>query len=515
MKKVFCAFLLLAVLISGCVPSKSVSMAVPEPASWPNQAWQTASPEDQGMDSGLLAQMLEEAAAEGTNLYSMVIVRNGVVVTEAYFHPYTRDTATHVQSITKSVIGLLVGRAIALGKIKSVEETLVSYFPGRVFANPSEEKEAIRLSHLLSMTSGLDCQEFSGTGPKMEQSNGWVQFMLDLPVVAKPGTQFNYCNGSVHLLSAIVEKTTGMTAREFANQELFAPLGIAPVEKIDWGSDPKGYTLGGYGLHLRPVDVAKLALLALHNGKWAGEQLLPVDWMAESTTQHIAKEDGSGYGYLWTVYPEKGRYAALGLGGQQIHIVPQKNLIVVVTAGLNSYAEAPEIEKMLDTFILPAVKSDQPVAAAPENLKRLQMAIEGLANPVQPVAQLPAVAAEVSKSVYQFDENPFGWQQMQLVFTPNESSAQLFFNGGAEIAIGLDNLFRMTDSPQLGKVLLRGGWVDDQTFVVDYPYAMSGYPRLGELGETEMRFHFAGDTLEVENIPQIFGGETIRLTAHR
>jgi CubicO group peptidase (beta-lactamase class C family) len=466
------------------------------------------------MDSTLLAQMLEQIQDSQTNIYSVLILRNGFLVTEAYFHPYTRDTSMHVQSITKSVIGMLVGRAIQTGTIRGVDETLVSFFPGRVFANDSPDKQAIRLSHLLSMTSGLDCQEFSPSGPKMEESSGWVQFMLDLPVVNQPGKVFNYCNGSAHLLSAILEKSTGMTAREYANRELFAPLGIPPVDELDWASDPKGYTIGGYGLHLRPLDLAKLALLNLQDGQWDGQQILPAGWIAESTTQKVAKEDGSGYGYLWTVYPKQGRYAALGLGGQQIHIYPARNLAVIVTAGLPAYTEAPEIEKMLNKNILPAVKSDQALPDNPPGLARLRQALETAAQPSQPAPELPAAALEASGKDYLMVENPLGWQKLRFTFTPGAEAAQLSYND-IVLEIGLDNLYRQTDTQLLGSLLLRGRWEDGRTFVVDYPYSMAGPTRLGELGETQMRFRFESDNLEVTCAPLIFGGDPISLTGKR
>ncbi|HMN58995.1 MAG TPA: serine hydrolase [Anaerolinea sp.] len=515
LKYIFSFCLLLMLLVSGCAPVKSVMASVPEPAAWPTAGWQRSTPEAQGMDSTLLASMLEDLAANHTNLYSVQVVRNGMVVAEAYMHPYTGDTRVHVQSITKSVIGMLAGRAIALGLLKGEDESLASFFPGRVFANDSPEKQSIRLSHLLSMTSGLDCQEFTTTGPKMEQSSGWVQFMLDLPVTSKPGTKFNYCNGNAHLLSAILEKVTGMTAREFANRELFAPLGIPAVDAADWGADPKGYSIGGYGLHLTPADLAKLALLSLQDGRWEGRQLLPAGWVGKSTTRWIDKGDGSGYGYMWTVYPKLGRYAALGLGGQQIHVYPAKNLIVVVTAGLPAYTEAPEVEKMLAEYILPAVKSDRTLAENPEGVARLQAAVEQAANPIRPMGDLPTVALDISGSTYTFDENPYGWQTLQLVFAQGADAARLAFNGTTGIQIGLDNLYRLSDTTVLGKLLMRGRWIDGQTFAVDYPYNMAGPLRLGELGETEMRFQFTGDQVRMTATPLIFGGEPLVLTGKR
>ncbi|MGE5463108.1 MAG: serine hydrolase domain-containing protein, partial [Syntrophothermus sp.] len=191
--KVVCILLILVISVAGCKAPKSVSVSVPEPQYWPTKEWQSSSPEAQGMNSALLAQMLEKVTKDQTNIHSVLIIRNGYLVTEAYFHPYTRDTKTQIQSITKSVIGGLVGIAVREGYIKSENEKLLSFFPNRVFENPGSNKDAIRLKHLLSMSSGFPCQD-TVSGQFMEQSPGWVQFMLDQPVDIPPGKTFGYCD---------------------------------------------------------------------------------------------------------------------------------------------------------------------------------------------------------------------------------------------------------------------------------------------------------------------------------
>jgi CubicO group peptidase (beta-lactamase class C family) len=436
------------------------------------------------------------------------------MVTEAYFHPYTADTKMHIQSVTKSVIGMLVGKAIEDGYIRNENEKLLDFYPNRIIENQSKEKSSIQLKHLLSMSSGLDCAAFDASRPSMEASAGWVQFMLDLPMADKPGKTFGYCNGNAHLLSSILEKTTGMSAREYANQELFAPLGIEPVSQSDWWPDPQKITIAGYGLHLKPADMAKLGLLYLQNGKWDGQQIIPAKWVRASTTQHVEKEDGSGYGYLWTVYPESGHYAALGLGGQQIHVYPAKHLIVVVTANLESYAEAPEIERMLSQYILPAAGSDSELAANPSGESKLASAIEAAANPVRPVPQLPSVAFENSGQPYRFPENPFGWETLEFFFESDTSTAIILLND-VPLQVGLDNLYRASTTAQGYEMLLRGSWIDEQTFVADYPYSLGGIMSLGELGESEFRFTFIGDKLKVVAEQFVFAGEPMVVEGSR
>lgn len=499
--KVVCILLILVISVAGCKAPKSVSVSVPEPQYWPTKEWQSSSPEAQGMNSALLAQMLEKVTKDQTNIHSVLIIRNGYLVTEAYFHPYTRDTKTQTQSITKSVIGGLVGIAVREGYIKSENEKLLSFFPNRVFENPGSNKDAIRLEHLLSMSSGFPCQD-TVSGQFMEQSPGWVQFMLDQPVDIPPGKTFGYCDGNPHLLSAIIEKTTGMNTREFANQELFKPLGIPVAGEEDWWADPQQISNGGYGLSLRPVDLAKFAFLYLHNGKWDGQQILPANWVADSTKQYVQKPEGPGYGYLWTVYPERGRYSALGKAGQQIHIYPSKNLIVVVTAELETFMEAPEIEAMLNGFILPAIQSEMPLAENPDGVSRLQEAIALAANPVQPVPPLPKIAQDISGQTYTFEENKLGINSVSLSFEPGSDIAKMMINGAGPVLIGLDHLYRISTAPPVCyNCPFRGHWVDDQTFILELH---SDTP-----GTTVYHLKFDGETIELGIQPLLFSGEPI------
>jgi CubicO group peptidase (beta-lactamase class C family) len=452
------------------------------------------------MDSDLLAQMLEEISASQTRIHSVLVVRNGYMVAEAYFHPYTRDTKMHIQSITKSVVGALVGVAVKQGYIKSVDENVLSFFPQRMYHNPGKNKAAIQLKHLLSMSSGFPCQEFTDSGQSMESTASWIQYMLDLPVDTPPGKTFGYCDGNPHLLSVIIEKTTGLNTRECANRELFEPLGIPAVEEADWWMDPQGFSNGGYGLFLRPADLAKFALLYLNDGEWDGQQILPEEWVADSTTQYVQKPEGPGYGYLWTVYPESDRYSALGLAGQQIHVYPEQDLIVVVTAELETFIEAPEIERMLNEFILPAVKSEAALAENPEGVARMQAAMGFAANPIQPVPPLPAIAEAISGDLYILEENPFGWQNAVLFFEPGASTARISTTGIDDLDdVGLDNVYRRARLPD-NQYLMRGHWQDAQTFIIEWTQP-------SVTNSAEIWLTYSNDAVEIGIEQLIFGGE--------
>ncbi|MBP1694697.1 MAG: putative 6-aminohexanoate-dimer hydrolase, partial [Chloroflexi bacterium] len=219
--KLASVFILITIL-AGCAPASSTPTP---PAYWPTGGWRGTTPEEQGMDSDMLAQMGERISQDKLDLHSLLIVRNGFLVSELYLYPYSVGQTHWVASVTKSVIGTLVGIAIQKGYIKDIQQPLLNLLPDQTAVNLDDQKKAITLEDLLTMTSGLDCHENPAPGePYMEASQNWVQFMLDQPMLAQPGTKFSYCTGAVHLLSAILQKATGMSTREFANQNLFAPL---------------------------------------------------------------------------------------------------------------------------------------------------------------------------------------------------------------------------------------------------------------------------------------------------
>ncbi|HET9224964.1 MAG TPA: serine hydrolase [Roseiflexaceae bacterium] len=363
---------LLALLAAGCgqaqpaaVPSSvplSPSAAVPSsvPISpsegeryWPTDGWRTSPPEAQGMDPQQLAGLLQVIQQEHLNLHSLLIIRNGYIVSESYFQSYTEQTPHELYSVTKSVVATLVGIAIDKRSIDDVNQPLGGFFPNYIFQHPDERKDAIRLEHVLTMRTGLDWQEQDSTFRQMYQSRDWVQFMLNLPMREPPGQQFRYCSGCSHLLSAIVQQRTGMNTRDFAQQTLFDPLGI---DGVTWEQDRQGTPIGGWGLQLTPRDMAKLGYLYLHDGMWDGQQVVSAAWVKAAIQQHTETDSelGLGYGYQWWTHPRLSAYAALGRDGQTIFVVPDLQLVIVTTAEMDGH-EA--IFKLIEQYILPAVRT--------------------------------------------------------------------------------------------------------------------------------------------------------------
>jgi CubicO group peptidase (beta-lactamase class C family) len=336
------------------------------PPDWSNGQWPTSSPEEQGMNPEMLSAMLDHVVQTGSEIYSITIIRNGYVVLDEHFSndDFERDEARPIFSCTKSVVSILVGIAIDRGYIQGVDQPVLSFFPDRTIANLDADKQAMTLEDLLTMSTGLDCQDsylYNWVGlDEARRSGNQGQYALDLPMVHAPGDYFEYCNGASQLLSTIIQDATGMSAFHFAYEYLFRPLGIT---KVTWGISREGVNPGFAEMFMTPHDMAKIGLLYLNQGRWNGEQIVSAAWVAESTREHISAGTlAEGYGYHWWV-DANGYYMAQGLtrgynkadgyGGQSIFVVPQRNLVVVFTGKL--YDDDFFIpEGLLNDFIIPA-----------------------------------------------------------------------------------------------------------------------------------------------------------------
>ena len=355
-------FLLILVIVS-CAPGdttndsevpevKETAVTMPVSAYWPIDSWQESDPAEQGMDAVLLKKMFAKIDKQGRNIDSIVVVRNGYIVTEKYYSPYEQDTLHEVYSITKSVVSALIGIAIHQGYINGVDDLVLDYFPERTFQNDNPLKRSITLEHLLTMSSGLEWDI-----DEMVASRDWVQYVLDQPMYFEPGTAFHYNSGNTHVLSAILQKTSSLSAYEFAQQHLFEPLGI---NDISWQEDILGISKGGWGMKMRPRDMAKLGYLYLNQGMWDGMQIIPTEWITASTKRYIQVpeplEPWDLYmGYSWWLH-EDGLYAAHGMKGQFIYVIPELDLVVVITADIpdDQYAE-PQL--LIRDYIITAVES--------------------------------------------------------------------------------------------------------------------------------------------------------------
>lgn len=307
-------------------PSESPSEAPPEP-EW---EWQIDIPENQGLDSGALSGI--HADYDSFPLLTAVIVKNGYIVDEYCKDGYDMDSQFVLNSASKSITSALVGIAIDLGYIEGVDVPLSDYFP-QLLEEDDARWQDITLWHLLTHTSGIASTD-SARWNAWRGSENWVDYILALPMEAAPGTQFNYSTGNTHLLCAVLQQAVGMTLDEFGREYLFEPVGM---DSARFDADPQGISDGGNGLWLTPRDMARFGQLFLQGGAWEGEQIVPAQWVEDSTSLQFRRSSGSAnYGYQWWArtfgaqrYPA---YFAQGHGGQYIFVVPELELVVAFTS---------------------------------------------------------------------------------------------------------------------------------------------------------------------------------------
>jgi CubicO group peptidase (beta-lactamase class C family) len=305
------------------------------------------------MDADYLAAMDDyiDAVDWGFAMVSSLVVKNGYIVHETYYGSSDETTRRNIFSCTKSFTSTLIGIALSEGYISSVDEQVLDYFTDRTISNMDDRKDDMTIEHLLTMTTGLEWPE-SNYGPDdaytlMTSSADWVQYVLDQPMVADPGEEWNYNSGASHLLSTIVNISTGQYTQNYAEDKLFDPLGIA---SYDWGKDPDGNAFGGATLRITPRDMAKFGFLFLNNGTWDGVQIVPESWVATAITSHRTLNEETGYGYQWWTSPLIESYSARGYLGQLIYVFPVLNMVVVFTAQTNHLRE----DVLLEDYVLPA-----------------------------------------------------------------------------------------------------------------------------------------------------------------
>ena len=334
---------------------------------WPTDAWRTCSPEEVGMDPKKLKDLNEEVRLlldMHVDVHSIVIIRKGYIVAEQYYsHEFGPNDLHRIYSCTKSITSALLGISLGQGLLEDVDEKMTDFFPGYNITNLSEDKKNITLEHLLTMSSGLEWHEIEypygdsrNTFRQWYDGGALVKFVLDQPTVAAPGEEFSYNSGSSHVLSAIVQKATGVRTDSFAMDQLFRPIGI---DEFYWPADDDGIPLGGSGIQLTPRDMARFGYLYLKNGTWDGAQIVPGEWVEISQQKHMARKyiPDSYYGYQFWV-SDYGTYSAVGFEGQWITIVPEYDLVVVFT---NDFLEGDEFqwstpERLLTTYIIPSIQ---------------------------------------------------------------------------------------------------------------------------------------------------------------
>jgi CubicO group peptidase (beta-lactamase class C family) len=321
-----------------------------------------------------------------TEVHSILLFKDGKLVFEEYFegNEFKYDAAGHhgepvvfdrsmlhdVMSVTKSITSICIGIAVDKGFIESVDQSIFDYLPDYRYLAIDGKKE-ITIEHLLTMTSGLDWNEWAL--PYANRNNDAiaiyfaedpVAFVLSKPLIGEPGKSFNYAGGNNILLGEILRNATKMNIDEFSGEYLFGPLGIDPYY---WTQLKNGVIEAAGSLKIKPRDMAKIGATFLDRGTWKGTGIISEHWVDMSAASYPGNNwmndwddhyGMRGYSYSWWTHSfveSSGKinmYYAGGWGGQYIMVIPKLNAVVVFTGG-NYTTFRPSFE-ILKTYIIPA-----------------------------------------------------------------------------------------------------------------------------------------------------------------
>ena len=386
---------------------------------------QRSTPEAEGLSSEVITSFIGALEQEIDAPHSLMIVKNGKVVTEAWWDPYNAQTPHELWSLSKSFTSTAIGFAVQEGLL-SIDDLVISFFPDKIPENPDWQLKQLRVKDLLTMTTGHNKEPFPA-----DTDDDWVKTFLDSELPYLPGTHFMYNTPATYMLSAIIHKISGEKLIDYLYHRLFEPL---QIEKPQWEMDPKGINTGGWGLHLKTEDIAKFGQFYLQKGKWNGSQLLSQDWITMATSKQVSNGSNpdndwmQGYGFqFWR--SRYNTYRGDGAMGQFCLVFPDQDTVVAITSGTNNMGEIMQLT--LD-IILPVLKegkiprNDQALLALQKKIASLKIkAVEGQMTNRQQKKWL--------NKEFHFDENDQGIKTISFKTQNKEYSVQIKMEGGIQI----------------------------------------------------------------------------------
>ena len=474
--------LLLCLLISVAAP---VAFAQKLPRS---------SPEQEGISSADLLAFVEAADKDVDTMNSFMLIRHGHVVAEGWWAPYDRETPHVLYSLSKSFTSTAVGLAIAEGKL-SLDDPVIKFFPDETPADPSVNLRAMRVRDLLRMNTGNQI-EAPIRADDATKTETWVKTFLTHPVPFKPGTHFLYNSPATYMLSAIVQKVTGMTVLEYLRPRLFDPLGFKdPV----WLSSPQGITAGAYGLSLRTEEIARFGELYLRKGMWNGKQLIPAAWIEQATS--VQTSNGSaptsdwdqGYGYqFWR--SRHNSFRGDGAFGQYCMVIPELDAVVAITSGVRNMQQVMNLvwDKLLPTM-KPGRLPENPTAR-----RQLESRLAALKVKFPGGSASSPMSSGVSGKWFEFPENDRGIKAIAFDFnttslivrtaagqTRMAIGRETWTNSRGQFTNGLDRALSVPTNPL---VAASGAWTAEDTFTVKLVLSETPY-------YSTLTFKFEGNRL--------------------
>jgi CubicO group peptidase (beta-lactamase class C family) len=462
-------------------------------------------PAEAGVPTEAVLAFLDAVEGKVGGLHGFMLVRHGKVAAEGWWRPYGARYPHMLFSLSKSFTSTGVGLAIAEGKL-ALDAPVLSFFPEDAPASPDANLKAMQVRHLLTMTSGHATDTLDRTVRSTE--GNWVRTFLSLPVEHKPGTNFVYNSGATYMLSAIVQKVTGMTLLQYLKPRLFDPLGI---RGMTWQTCPRGINTGGWGLSIKTEDIARFGQLYLQKGVWQGRQLVPQAWIAEATSKQVDNgtdpnsDWAQGYGYqFWRC--RHNCYRGDGAFGQYCIVMPDQDAVVAITSGVS---DMQAVLNAVWDHLLPAMEPGaQPSPVASQNSAtdaRLRTRVARLEVPRSPGGPDSPAAKRLHGKRYVLDANEAGLAAVTLTFTPARGTLTVEDAQGThhvEFAIrdwlrGKTTLESQPSSP----VAACAAWTEPEVLTVKICYYQTPFIRT-------FRLAFAGDEVTVHSSVNVSFGPT-------
>lgn len=456
-------------------------------------------PEAQGVSSKAISDFLSAAQSTINELHSFMLLRGGQVLAEAWWRPYAPHRPHMLFSLSKSFTSTGIGFAIAEKRL-TLDDAVISFFPEDAPKKVSPNLAAMKVRHLLTMSTGHSPAVVESQGRKPNRN--WVRNFLKLPVENTPGAPFVYNNGASYMLSAIVQKLTGQTLLDYLRPHLFEPLGI---QNPTWETCPRGINCGGWGLSLTTEDIAKFGQLYLQKGLWNGQRLLSEDWVAEATTKQVSNDGNKeldwkqGYGYqFWRC--RHNAYRGDGAFGQFCVVMPEQDAVVAITAGVETMQP---VLNLVWQYLLPAM-SQSPLPAEPAAQKALAEQAAQLAFQPPQGEKTSPLAGALSKKVYQIEPNPVMVSALSFDFTPQACLVSITQGKRHRhtLACGygtwIEGQTTLT-SRQPRAVFASGVWASEDTFIITLRYVETPFMQT-------VSCQFSGGELRVTQVMNVAFG---------
>jgi CubicO group peptidase (beta-lactamase class C family) len=477
----------------------------PAAASDSSRSLPRSSPERQGISSSAILDFVDTADKQIDTMNSFMLVRHGYVVAEGWWGPYDAATPHILYSLSKSFTSTAVGLAIAEGKM-SLDDEVLKFFPEDAPVEPSPNLKAMRVRDLLRMVTGNQTE-----AQLWADKESWTRKFLAHPVPFKPGTHFLYNSPGTYMLSAIVQKVSGMTVLDYLRPRLFQPLGI---DNPTWVASPQGISAGAYGLSLRTEDIARFGQLYLQKGKWEGRQLLPSEWVAEATARQTSNGSSpnsdwdQGYGYqFWR--SRHNTYRGDGAFGQYCMVMPELDAVVAITSGVR---DMQSVMNLVWNKLLPAMKADH-LAENTAARRKLEAKLASLMVRLPSGQPTMPVSARVSAKWFEFPDNDRGLKAVSFDFsspapalvvrtTSEEMRTAIGIGSWTKVTNGFTNgLDQFLSVPAHPLVATSGAWSADDTFTIKLVLYQTPF-------YSTLHFKFDGDRLLLDSEDNVAFGPT-------